>query len=318
MAWQFEQCRAAGGGTDYRKGTTPGGNSWRSTRARAETKSAGKWYYPVHLTEGTGDDFAVGLATDDAQSIPGSYLGVGLDSVGFYISSSGGWTNNGTVAPNAKPTYGSWITVALDIDAGEARLFDNAGVQIGETVTGLSAGEWLPAYSGIRSSSASDNFIAFIDLAGAESNATPPAGYSIWPAWGLVDGAPRAYDDTHQAAPLPARDLGELQKYRAPFGFSGGTTPSDTSLARFANIRDFFGPGVIEGTVTTLKAPSADVVRLYDRDTGWKVAEQRSARDGSYRFQGLAIREYILVGVDRQRQYEIVGRDIVTPDDPTA
>lgn len=316
MAWQFEGCRVAGDGSDYRKGTTPSGNAWRSTRARAAPQSAGKWYYPIFLTQGGSEDFGIGFATGDAFQVPNSYIGRGADSVGFYASTSGGYTNEASVAPNAKPTYGSWMTVALDIDAGEARLFDNAGAQVGETVGGLAGGAWLPAYSGIRPTPPSDNFVAFIDLAEAEHDATPPAGYSAWPPWVLVEGAPKRVDTYHTGGPLPARDLANLQRNMAPFAMSGGRVHCDTSLARLAGIRSYFGPGVLEGKVRTLNVPSVDLVRIYERDHGWLVSEQVSAEDGTYRFVGLSIEEYKIVGVDREREYELVGLDARVPDIP--
>ena len=85
MAWQFEGCRVAGDGSDYRKGTTPSGNAWRSTRARAAPQSAGKWYYPIFLTQGGSEDFGIGFATGDAFQVPNSYIGRGAASASITL-----------------------------------------------------------------------------------------------------------------------------------------------------------------------------------------------------------------------------------------
>ncbi|MEN8720462.1 MAG: hypothetical protein ABF296_09400 [Oceanococcaceae bacterium] len=94
-----------------------------------------------------------------------------------------------------------------------------------------------------------------------------------------------------------------------------GAKRTDISRAREKGLYTFFGDGVIEGTVTTLGSPTIDTVRLYDRVTGQMVGQTRSKPDGSYRFPGLdTSREYVVVGIDKQRQYEAVARDLITPE----
>ena len=59
------------------------------------------------------------------------------------------------------------------------------------------------------------------------------------------------------------------------------------------------GPGYVAGTVTVEGVPASRPVRLYDRASGELVAQTRSASDGSYRFDLVAVgREYLVLAHD--------------------
>ncbi len=74
------------------------------------------------------------------------------------------------------------------------------------------------------------------------------------------------------------------------------------------------GAGTIQGTVTIENIPGARQVRLFDKRSGWVVAETWSSPTGHYEFNNVATdREYFVVAHDHLRVYNAVVQDMLTP-----
>lgn len=82
-----------------------------------------------------------------------------------------------------------------------------------------------------------------------------------------------------------------------------------------SRMRDFWGYGRVEGTVTIEGTPVARKVRLFDALTGLLIAETWSRKDGHYHFDFLdPSRDYFVLAHDYVRQFNAVIADWVKPE----
>jgi hypothetical protein len=94
-----------------------------------------------------------------------------------------------------------------------------------------------------------------------------------------------------------------------------GPSPIRHAEVPSSRMRDFWGYGRVEGTVTIEGAPAARKVRLFDALTGLLIAETWSRRDGHYRFDFLdPSRDYFVLAHDYVRQFNAVIADWIKPE----
>jgi hypothetical protein len=82
-----------------------------------------------------------------------------------------------------------------------------------------------------------------------------------------------------------------------------------------SRMRDFWGDGRVEGSVSIEGEPASRKVRLFDGLTGLLIDETWSAQNGQYRFDFIdPSREYFVLAHDYGRQFNAVIADWVTPE----
>jgi hypothetical protein len=145
-------------------------------------KSSGKWYFEILPSNSGAGNMMFGIAKSNATLT--TYLG--FDANGWtcvYNTGTGNfvknYNNNVTTTLNVLSLGTAVIGIALDLDAGEVRAYQNntsvktAGAAI---YTGLS-GTFYPAFS-----SAQQNDFGTLRLLLSEFSYTPPVGYTAWGA----------------------------------------------------------------------------------------------------------------------------------------
>ena len=135
------------------------------------SKSSGKWYWEITVTNGGSGTVFIGIANSSA----GLTTDIGFDANGWSYASNGNAYNNAVgAAYGATYTTGDVIGVALDLSAGTLIFYKN-GVSQGTAFTGLSGTLFAAASNdGANAMTVTANFGA------STLGQTVPAGYSVF------------------------------------------------------------------------------------------------------------------------------------------
>jgi len=161
--------------------TVTGTATWGVVRG-VTGKSSGKWYFEILPSNSGAGNMMFGVAKATATLT--NFLGV--DANGYtavYNTGTGNfvknYNNNVTTALNVLSLGTAVIGIALDLDAGEIRAYQNntsvktAGAAI---YTGMS-GTFYPALAGFNNAD-----FATLRVLDSEFSYTPPVGYTAWGA----------------------------------------------------------------------------------------------------------------------------------------
>jgi hypothetical protein len=136
------------------------------------SKSAGKWYWEIHVDAHVDNDFDVGIATDAA----GLTTELGQDAYGWAINDANGYKYNNASGSAYGLTFHAVhdvIGIALDLDGNTLTFYINNASQ-GEAFASLT-GTYFPAVSLNATTGTTTLTVNF----GATTFVyTPPAGFS--------------------------------------------------------------------------------------------------------------------------------------------
>lgn len=159
--------------------TVTGSATW-GTVLGVTGRSSGKWYFEVSISNSGAGNMMIGIA----KSTVGLTNFLGFDANGWTCVYNTGtanfvkdYNNNVTNTLNVLSLGTCIIGVALDLDAGEVRAYqDNNSVKTAGAAiyTGLS-GTFYPALAGFNT-----NDFATLRMLNAEFSYTPPTGYLPW------------------------------------------------------------------------------------------------------------------------------------------